>query len=240
VKARTLALSAALLALAPRARAEGGDDEAMGRRVQALLHAHQGQIFACVQREAVPAEGEMLVRVFVGERGQVGRAEVLKDDAQRPQLAECLMTKVRTWDLSPLAAAVGDQVVFPLAFRPERVRYHLAASGARPLPLPGGQGTAALLLDGTPAEVALDRISIKRGAIIPPHRHDGSDEILYVIGGRGKTTIAGEGFTVAAGDTFYIPKGVEHSLTVDADLEAVQVYAPRGPEQRFKPRAEKR
>ena len=37
-----------------------------------------------------------------------------------------------------------------------------------------------------------------------------------------------------SGDFVTIPRGTPHSLTVSAELCAVQVYAPAGPEQRFK------
>jgi quercetin dioxygenase-like cupin family protein len=68
---------------------------------------------------------------------------------------------------------------------------------------------------------------------IPPHKHD-ADELIYVIAGRGTTLVGGAPQPVAPGALVTIPAGAEHSLTVDEKLTAVQVYAPGGPEQRFK------
>jgi quercetin dioxygenase-like cupin family protein len=72
------------------------------------------------------------------------------------------------------------------------------------------------------------------GAQIPPHKHDGSDELLYIVSGRCTTTIGGRKVPASAGAIVQIPAGVEHSVVVDEALAAVQVYAPGGPEQRFK------
>jgi mannose-6-phosphate isomerase-like protein (cupin superfamily) len=46
--------------------------------------------------------------------------------------------------------------------------------------------------------------------------------------------VAGQQFPIGAGDAFRIPAGAEHSFTVEDKLTAVQIYAPGGPEQRFK------
>src|SRR5262249_44749250 len=46
------------------------------------------------------------------------KADVLKDQTGVPTLGPCLQGKMQKWDLTPLKAAAGDQVVFPLAFRP--------------------------------------------------------------------------------------------------------------------------
>ena len=43
-----------------------------------------------------------------------------------------------------------------------------------------------------------------------------------------------EQLTVAAGQIVQIPAGVPHSLQTTTALVAVQLYSPRGPEQRFK------
>jgi quercetin dioxygenase-like cupin family protein len=323
----------------------------MGRRVQDLLHAHQADVFACVQAAKKEADGELLLRVFVGDDGKAARVDVLKD---RSSLGGCVADKIRAWDLSPLQASSGDQLVFPLAFHadnpylvhaelpkgdakiipvvlwsggkasltllklapsvrlaahthpsaeavyvvkgilrvrqpgrpqeslkagdaaffaagephsleaaplaptellqvfspagPEAAYGDHAAGGTTPskqaaskpawlamatksLPIP--TGAIRLLLDGSGAPFALDELSANPGAV-PPHKHEGSDELLYILDGKGTTTISGKSFAMSAGDSLRIPAGLEHSLTVDEKLTAVQVYAPAGPEQRFK------
>jgi quercetin dioxygenase-like cupin family protein len=351
----------------------GAEDQAMGRRVQALLRAHQADVFGCVQANPGRAEGEMLVRVLVGEEGKAARADVLKDQSGGGRLGGCLVDKIRGWDLSSLGAGAGDQVVFPLAFHPDaaptyvvhapaeggapdaKVRarvlldeQHLGATppasltvltldatvrlgqhthptgeaiyvlrgmvrvrqpgqpqvslkageGAfiaggqphsleaaplapavllqvfapsgpeqayadrkapgttpsratkvdapafvahesAPLSILGGKGAVRLLLDGSGAPVALDELAADAGAAVPRHKHDGSHELLYIVAGHGTTTVGAQSILVGPGDALAIPPGVEHALTVDDKLTAVQVYAPKGPEQRFKTKGPK-
>jgi mannose-6-phosphate isomerase-like protein (cupin superfamily) len=304
VKLPTRLLLASLLVCAS-ARAE--DDEAMGRRVQALLRAHQGDVFGCVQSEPAPPKGEMLVRVLIGDRGEPGRVDVLKDATGSKTLERCIADKVRAWDLAPLGGAPGDQVVFPLAFRPDeragvrleartvergqresgelalfvvRGRVKLGAEtlgpgdlawsvqpaalervgrevplvvavtaeegtlgghpvvvrkdAAKSYPIAGGQGSATIYLDGLNEPLAIDQITARAGTKVPAHQHAGSDELLYIVSGKGMTTIGGKPVFSAAGTILRIPAGVEHSLSVDEPLVALQVYAPGGPEQRFK------
>ncbi|MEO6951447.1 MAG: hypothetical protein ABI321_06520 [Polyangia bacterium] len=94
-----------------------GPDDDMGRRLQQLLRAHQADVFACVAKQPEPASGEALLRIVVGGDHV---PEVLKADAAVQRTAECVALAARSWDLSSLGASVGDQVVFPLAFAPEK------------------------------------------------------------------------------------------------------------------------
>jgi quercetin dioxygenase-like cupin family protein len=291
----------------------------------------------------------MLVRVIVGPDKHPAKAEVLKDQSSVPTLAPCLTAKLASWDLTSLAAAEGDQVVFPLVFKPEplakgqrrnlvpmaaqetqgpnryllddqslgqaplatmqiislkpleglpakpaantteeavlyvldgsfkvgaetlavgdalwlgagterpvlkpldkkplrlvELRAHgdgkgqaiVHAADAKSYPLPGHGGTAKLLLDGTPAHLAVDLLEADADAKIPAHKHANSDEELYFIGGQSTATIVKEVSATAPGDALRIPSGLTHSIAVGADkLTALQVYAPAGPEQRFK------
>jgi mannose-6-phosphate isomerase-like protein (cupin superfamily) len=69
---------------------------------------------------------------------------------------------------------------------------------------------------------------------VPPHQHDTSDEILFILAGKGRMTVNGINYPVGPNDAIRIPKGARHSLDVVEKLVAVQLYAPAGPEQRFK------
>jgi quercetin dioxygenase-like cupin family protein len=100
--------------------------------------------------------------------------------------------------------------------------------------LPIKNASIKLFLDGSGAPIALDELTADKGAQIPPHKHDGSDELLYVLEGKTTTTVGGKSFPVVGGDALRIPANTEHSVTVDEKLVAVQIYAPGGPEQRFK------
>jgi quercetin dioxygenase-like cupin family protein len=307
-------IAVAVLLLSSSAR--GDAEDAMGRRVQELLRAHQGDVYRCVSQHGVREGGEMLVRVFVGSDGRAMRPEVLKDESGGGgELGRCLVDRMRAWDVRALQADAGDQIVFPLVFQPDPLRAHvtvrrdrgqfggqvlyvlagrvhasamtfgagdviwsgpalryeldveagaeyleiapvytfdyggrehgleapkssrfLGVRGAsvKALPIAGGKASAQLYLDGTEAPIAVERLVADAGVKIPPHRHDGSDELIYVVSGRGTTTIDGVAHATVPGATIVIPKGAEHSLVVDEKLTAVQVYAPGGPEQRFK------
>ena len=341
---RPLVIAALMVAVPSLAE----EDAAMGKRVQELLHAHQADVYGCVANASGAAKGEMLVRVVVGESQQAAKAEVLKDSTGLPTLAGCLTAKLQKWDLTALAAASGDQVVFPLVFKPEplkkgekRVLVPMAAQDAsgpqrflidedtvgeaplatmdllslagnqstpakarhddeeevvlyvvegsfksgtetlvagdalwlgahtdrpaltpldkRPLklleirahgegtgqkvlhaeehkayPIAGTKAGARLLLDGSGAKLAVDDIETEAGVIIPLHKHASQDEELFFLSGRSSTTIGKQTFETAAGDAVRIPANVAHSMKALEHLRVIQVYAPGGPEQRFK------
>jgi quercetin dioxygenase-like cupin family protein len=294
----------AILALLVGVAAADEGDDAMGRRVQLLLRAHQTDIFACVGEK--PVLGEALLNVVVGDT-QPLKVEVLKADADATKAAACVAKSARQWDLSMLRASKGDQVVFPLAWRPaapDRDAVHatlrvqklapggvahfsndlihaaylaegdvgklrvgdvvyldeLAAditAGKRgatlviaesprtttptpqrmihpPVAHPIAGGTARLYLDGTLAPFALDELCVKKGNVVPPHAHDASDELVYIERGHATTTLGPETQKSSPGDVVVIPRGTRHSVEALDDVCFVQVYAPPGPEQRFK------
>ena len=346
---RPIAIAALILTMgAPLLAAEGGD-AAMGRRVQDLLHAHQADVFGCVAAANGVVKGEMLVRVMVGPSQRAAKADVLKDQTGLASLAPCLQAKMQKWDLTSLEAHEGDQVVFPLIFKPEplpkgekRVLVPMAAQdtqgpqrfliddqsiGEAPLAsmsmltLPGnatapsksragdgaeelvlyvlaggfklgadtlhagdalwlgagterpaitpadkkplqlleirahgegkgqkvihgadvksykvagGKATARLLLDGTGAKLAVDELEAEPGATIASHKHRSEDEELYFVSGQSTTTVGKQKFETAPGDAMRIPANAAHAVKVTEALKAIQVYAPAGPEQRFK------
>jgi quercetin dioxygenase-like cupin family protein len=308
------------------------EEAALGRKLQEALRAHGAEVHGCYAAaldEKPALAGELLVRIAVAPGGAVERAEVLKDQAGSRRLADCLVDKMRAWRLPELAGAETQQVVFPLAFKPDeprivqpladdqplrlgdvelrrvrraprqrvelgalerpgiifvldghlngvgnaalssddalllppraRVGYQVGggsahlleirvladespgvdrptqrrASSIAPLTILGGKARVRLYLDGVTRAVSLQHVEADAGATVPVHQHT-SDEILYIVGGRGEMTVAGERHDVGAGDAIRIPKGTPHSLVVGEKLTAVQLYAPAGPEQRFK------
>jgi quercetin dioxygenase-like cupin family protein len=93
-------------------------------------------------------------------------------------------------------------------------------------------GNVRIFLDGK--SLAIDLLTIDAGVTVPPHKHDGSDEVIYMISGKCDATYGGNQRKLTAGDTLHMLAGTEHTVTVGEKLIAVQVYAPAGPEQRFK------
>jgi len=82
--------------------------------------------------------------------------------------------------------------------------------------------------------IALDLLEIDAGIKVPPHRHDEETEMLYLLSGSGTLVVDGVELQVGATSTVQIPPNVEHSFSAAEPVQAIQIYVPPGPEQRFK------
>ncbi len=81
---------------------------------------------------------------------------------------------------------------------------------------------------------ALSFISGNSKFRVKAHTHEDSDELLYILKGGGTLRLDGRNLALSPKMAVWIPKGVEHSFTAgEGGVEAVQVYSPGGPEQRF-------
>jgi quercetin dioxygenase-like cupin family protein len=140
--------------------------------------------------------------------------------------------------VSAASTAGGPALPAPPAQQPDRDWGALRAevATAPTFRSPDGKATMSLLLEPKGQGIYLGRGTFAPGAAIAPHRHDDSDELVYVISGRGTLTIGGYRLPAWPGTAFRIPAGIEHSFQVDGDqpVEVVQVYSPAGPEQRFR------
>jgi quercetin dioxygenase-like cupin family protein len=109
---------------------------------------------------------------------------------------------------------------------------------AKRYPRTGGATTIyleAAATKGKPApRVALSLLEIDAGAAVPAHRHATETELLYVMRGGGTMTVGAVELAVTATSAVQVPPGVEHSFTATEATTAIQLYAPPGPEQRFK------
>ena len=83
-------------------------------------------------------------------------------------------------------------------------------------------------------EVSLMQVVLLPGEGHERHNHPGSDEILYILGGRGEQMVDdSDTFDVGPGQAVFIPKGAFHS-TVNTGWEPLTllaIYAPAGAEQ---------
>ena len=82
--------------------------------------------------------------------------------------------------------------------------------------------------------LAASIIGLPSGMTVPEHVHPAETEMLYVLSGSGTMTIGKEKMPVTPTTVVQIPGNVKHSFTATADVKAVQIYTPAGPEQRFK------
>jgi quercetin dioxygenase-like cupin family protein len=107
------------------------------------------------------------------------------------------------------------------------------------LPILGGKGKATPLLG--PAETGskdlyVGKLEAVPGAQVPRHAHAGTEEIIFVLSGAGELTVGSEKIPFAADEALFLPAGQPHAVKFAGDdkSEMVQIYAPAGPEDRYK------
>jgi mannose-6-phosphate isomerase-like protein (cupin superfamily) len=111
----------------------------------------------------------------------------------------------------------------------------IRAADVAPIPRTGGS-VQILVEKATTGSDALSAslLAFDAGTAIPAHVHDGSTELLFVRKGRATMVVDGVTLDVGPESVVQIPAGVEHSATISEAFEAIQLYTPAGPEQRFK------
>ncbi len=75
------------------------------------------------------------------------------------------------------------------------------------------------------SECMLARIRLRRGCIVPEHRHE-NEQITYVLEGALKFQIEGRERVVRAGETLVIPPGVPHAAEALEDTLDLDIFAP--------------
>jgi quercetin dioxygenase-like cupin family protein len=71
----------------------------------------------------------------------------------------------------------------------------------------------------------LGYLKLKKGAIVPPHKHI-SEQITFVVKGALKFTIAGKDYTVREGEVLIIPSNVVHEVVALEDTDDVDSFSP--------------
>ncbi|MDB4980384.1 MAG: Cupin 2 conserved barrel domain protein [Myxococcales bacterium] len=108
-----------------------------------------------------------------------------------------------------------------------------------PVTLPGGKARVRMAFEpaglGHPS-CSFGLLEAEPGAETPRHDHAGSEEILFVLSGGGELTIGSEKMPFGPDEAIYIPEGQPHSVKFTGPDKTLmlQLYAPAGPEQRFK------
>jgi quercetin dioxygenase-like cupin family protein len=107
-----------------------------------------------------------------------------------------------------------------------------------------GKGGYSLLFDAAlagDASASLGLLRLSSGAAVPEHVHASEAELLFLLSGEVEMTVRGEKVSVRPGGAIHIPPNAPHAARVISrePLEAVQLYSPGGPEQRFKAVPEK-
>lgn len=71
------------------------------------------------------------------------------------------------------------------------------------------------LMDRTTSEIELCSLAeevLPVGAAVARHHHLGTEEVYYILRGRGQMTVGAETRAVAAGDAIFIPRQTAHTL----------------------------
>jgi quercetin dioxygenase-like cupin family protein len=103
---------------------------------------------------------------------------------------------------------------------------------------PRGTGSVTIVAESSTIKdstLAASLLVFPAGTKVPEHAHDKETELLYVLAGAGTMSIGGVDVAVRETSVVQIPPSTKHAFTATADLRAVQIYTPAGPEQRFKP-----
>ncbi len=79
----------------------------------------------------------------------------------------------------------------------------------------------------TGSDVTVGRVVIKPGRSNPRHCHDNCEEILYLLQGQLKHSLANQLIEMAAGDMVVVPPGIMHNAvnTGDADADMIVAYS---------------
>lgn len=74
-----------------------------------------------------------------------------------------------------------------------------------------------------------------QGGMVPDHKHDNEEEVMYFISGKGKFITEDGEFDLKPGICVYNPPGGMHRIvnTGDEDLEFIWIYAPQLPSHRI-------
>jgi putative monooxygenase len=157
--------------------------------------------------------------------------------------ARTVMAVARRADAGParIPAPEGDACSVAAAARDPLLRPNRVGSTATtpPLSAAGGRLEVRILLDPESSGAENGALSILDGApdlVVPEHVHASSAEVLLVEEGDGTMRLGDREVPVRAGSAIYVPPGMLHSFrgAGTARLRAIQIYAPAGPEQRFR------
>jgi mannose-6-phosphate isomerase-like protein (cupin superfamily) len=96
--------------------------------------------------------------------------------------------------------------------------------------LPTGLHTFKVLGEQTSGAFSVLEIALPPGVLVPPHRHERTDEVAYILEGELGVMVAGEEFQVGVGAFVVRPKGVPHSFwsVGDRPVRLLDVSTPAG------------
>ena len=71
----------------------------------------------------------------------------------------------------------------------------------------------------------LSQIYLKRGAVVPMHKHE-AEQLTYVLQGSLRFLVGGEDVTVREGEVLLIPSWIEHQAEALDDTLTLDIFSP--------------
>jgi quercetin dioxygenase-like cupin family protein len=84
-------------------------------------------------------------------------------------------------------------------------------------------GFMAKLIHG--AHTTLSIVTIKKGSVLPEHRHV-HEQITYIVEGRLDMTIGGKPYSLTAGTVHVIPSNTPHNAVAITDCTVIDAFSP--------------
>ncbi len=221
----------------------GTEAEVEAMQIQSIasaLNEFSPAVHTCWARGAadnLKLEGQVVIALEIGEGGS-STATLVEENVGDSVLTDCLLALWKSYKWPDVFAA-GDRIRLPpFDFVAPPAQYSVALPHVPVYEIAGGTMTAQVLIDEQNTgngQAAMTVLTAKPGSSVPLHTHS-SAELLFVLRGEGAVLGVGGPQAVEAGSAVYIPAGVVHgfSHSGDEDTELVQLYAPGGPEGRFR------
>lgn len=74
--------------------------------------------------------------------------------------------------------------------------------------------------------VLLCRVRYEPGAVVPPHSHERTEQLMWMLEGSLEMTIGPETRVVQAGDVVVVNRGIEHSLRSEGGCAFLEALSP--------------
>jgi quercetin dioxygenase-like cupin family protein len=75
-------------------------------------------------------------------------------------------------------------------------------------------------------QILLCRVTYEPGKQVPDHNHEHTEQVMAIVDGAVRITVAGETKDVEAGDVIVINRGVQHSLYSENGVTFFEALAP--------------
>ncbi|MCP4446482.1 MAG: cupin domain-containing protein [Myxococcales bacterium] len=221
----------------------GSEEDVEAVQIQAIaaaINEFSPAVHTCWARGAADdyrLEGQVVVALEIGAAG-TAKVALIEESVGDEVLTDCLLSLWESYRW-PEVFAEGDRIQLPpFDFVAPTAQYSVALAHAQRHSLAAGKLDAQILINEANSgnvQAAMTVLSAREGVNVPLHTHS-SAELLFVLRGHGQVLGVGGAQEVGPGSAVYIPAGVVHGFTQEGDetTELVQLYAPGGPEGRFK------